>query len=131
MSAAPRSAAPVLKPEPTLSIEMAKLQDSRDQLEQLLRGQLQKHPGLVHVRLRLLELLFESRRTEDFLRLARDHHKTLLNAAGSRQWQRIASMGRMLLRPLSSKETPASLRACRQSFCLSVRLLPAPSAARP
>jgi len=96
--AAPRAVAAATRPvEPTLSIELAKLQDFRDGLEKLLRAKLRAHPGLVQVRLRLLELYFEARRADEFLRLAQEHHKTLLNAANSRQWQRVASMGRMLL----------------------------------
>lgn len=93
----PLSGAPVVDPTMTLAVPPPRLQDFRQGLERLLRAKLQQNPGQPDVRLRLLELYFESRRDQDFLRLAREHHRTLRNAAASRDWRRVASMGRMLL----------------------------------
>lgn len=73
------------------------LQDFHRELEQLLRKQLQQQPGLQDVRLKLLELFYEQRRGADFLAAARPLRQTLKNPETSREWQRVASMGRMLL----------------------------------
>lgn len=74
-----------------------KLQDFYQELEQLLRKQLEQQPGLDDVRLKLLELFFEQHRRDDFVTAARALQRRLgAAAATSRDWQRIASMGRML-----------------------------------
>jgi tryptophan synthase beta chain len=93
----PLSGAPVSDPTMPIALTPPRLQDFREGLEKLLRAKLQQNPGQPDVRLRLLDLYFESRRDQDFLRLAREHHRTLLDASTSREWQRVASMGRMLL----------------------------------
>lgn len=73
------------------------LQDFHRELEQLLRKQLQQQPGLQDVRLKLLELFYEQRRGADFLEAARPFRHALKKPEASREWQRIASMGRMLV----------------------------------
>src|SRR5437879_4639050 len=61
-------------------------------LESLLLQQLKDDPKQHHVRLKLLELYYETRRTEDFMKQARtlaavqrDHN--------AREWQKCISMG--------------------------------------
>jgi tryptophan synthase beta chain len=75
----------------------AKLQDFYTELEQLLRKQLDEKPGLDDVRIKLLELYFEQQRADEFLKTARTFHRLLPKPADSRDWQRVASMGRMLV----------------------------------
>jgi len=75
----------------------ARLQDFYSELEQLLRKQLEEKPGLDDVRMKLLELYFEQQRGEDFLKTARSFHRLLKKPEESRDWQRAASMGRMLV----------------------------------
>lgn len=65
-------------------------------LEKLLRSQLHEHPGLLDLRLKLLELYFETRRAPEFLGEARALSRDLAHKARSREWQRVVSMGRML-----------------------------------
>jgi tryptophan synthase beta chain len=72
-----------------------KLLDFYQELEQLLRKQLEAKPDLQDVRLKLLELYYETRRGEDFVKAARPLHREL--GPKAREWQRIASMGRMLM----------------------------------
>lgn len=74
-----------------------KLQDFHQELEQLLRKQLERQPGLADVRMRLLQLYYETRRPEDFVKTARPLHQSLKDPRASRDWQRVASMGRMLV----------------------------------
>ena len=74
----------------------AKLQDFYQELELLLKKQLEENPGLDDVRVKLLELYFEQHRGEDFVRAARTYHR-LLGSREARDWPRIASMGRMLV----------------------------------
>jgi tryptophan synthase beta chain len=74
-----------------------RLHDFRAELERLMLGQLEQQPGLAEVRARLLELYFEQNRREDFVKQAQIYHRALRQPAESREWQRIASMGRMLL----------------------------------
>ena len=74
-----------------------KLGDFYQQLELLLRQQLDRQPDLQDVRLKLLELYYEMRRPEDFLRAARTLRHAIREPGKSREWQRIASMGRMLV----------------------------------
>jgi tryptophan synthase beta chain len=75
----------------------AKLQDFHAELERLLLKQLEAQPRLDDVRVKLLELYFETHRKDDFVKAARAFHRLLDKAAaGSRDWQRVASMGRML-----------------------------------
>lgn len=73
----------------------AKLQDFYQELELLLKKQLDENPGLDDVRARLLELYFEQHRADDFLKAARTYRR-LLGGKESHDWPRIASMGRML-----------------------------------
>jgi tryptophan synthase beta chain len=75
----------------------AKLQDFYAELEQLLRKQLEEKPALDDVRVKLLELYFEQSRREDFLKAAREFHRRIREPGKSRDWQRVASMGRMLV----------------------------------
>src|SRR5687767_7166771 len=75
----------------------AKLQDFYVELEQLLRKQLEEKPTLDDVRLKLLELYFEQQRAQDFVKTARTFHRLLKKPEESRDWQRVASMGRMLV----------------------------------
>lgn len=65
-------------------------------LEQLLLRQLAEKPELDDVRVKLLELYFEQHRQDDFTKAARAFHRRLRNPEQSREWQRVASMGRML-----------------------------------
>lgn len=74
-----------------------KLQDFYTELEQLLRKQLEDNPALDDVRLKLLELYFEQTRREEFFKAAQVYHRRVLKPEQSREWQRVASMGRMLL----------------------------------
>ena len=74
-----------------------KLHDFYRELEQLLRKQLEQQPDLQDVRLKLLELYYETRRPEDFLKTARPLHHSIREPGKSRDWQRVASMGRMLM----------------------------------
>jgi tryptophan synthase beta chain len=67
------------------------------EMEQLLRKQLVQQPDVDDVRVKLLELYYEMRRTLDFRRDAQALHRRIADPAGSRDWQRVASMGRMLL----------------------------------
>jgi tryptophan synthase beta chain len=75
----------------------SKLQDFYQGLEQLLRKQLAEKPALDDVRVKLLELYFEQYRREDFLRDANALRRRISRPEQSRDWQRVASMGRMLL----------------------------------
>lgn len=73
-----------------------KLHDYRAELERLMLSQLEQQPGLAEVRARLLELYFEQNRRDEFLKHAQHYHRALRQPGESREWQRIASMGRML-----------------------------------
>ena len=73
-----------------------KLQDFYQELEQLLVKQLEEKPSLDDVRMKLLELYFEQHRRDDFVKAARTFSRLLPKRAESRDWQRVASMGRML-----------------------------------
>ncbi|HVT34769.1 MAG TPA: pyridoxal-phosphate dependent enzyme [Nevskiaceae bacterium] len=66
-------------------------------LEKLLRQQLQVEPRSKDLRLKLLELYFDTSRSEDFLREARNLAQDIRNKSSSAEWQRAANMGRMLL----------------------------------
>jgi tryptophan synthase beta chain len=74
----------------------AKLQDFYLELEQLLKKQLEEKPNLDDVRLKLLELYYEQHRKEDFVRTANTYRRRIDKPDQSREWQRVASMGRML-----------------------------------
>jgi tryptophan synthase beta chain len=74
-----------------------KLQDFHRELETLLEKQLAQQPDQDDVRLKLLELYFEQHRGEDFMKLARAYHRRVARPDRSRDWQRVASMGRMLV----------------------------------
>lgn len=74
-----------------------KLQDFYVELEQLLKKQLAEKPALDDVRVKLLELYFEQHRHGDFLRDAHALRRRIAKPEQSRDWQRVASMGRMLL----------------------------------
>ena len=73
-----------------------KLQDFYQELEQLLLKQLEEKPSLDDVRVKLLELYFEQHRRDDFVKAARTFARLQPKRAESRDWQRVASMGRML-----------------------------------
>ena len=75
----------------------AKLQDFYAELEQLLCKQLEEKPGLDDVRMKLLELYFEQHRREEFRRAALVYRRRIEKPEKSRDWQRVSSMGRMLL----------------------------------
>lgn len=81
----------------TAAPQKEKLHDFYRELEQLLCKQLEQQPDLQDVRLKLLELYYETRRPEEFLKTARPLLRALGDPARSREWQRVASMGRMLL----------------------------------
>jgi tryptophan synthase beta chain len=74
-----------------------KLQDFYQELESLLCKQLEQQPHLDDVRLRLLDLYFEQHRNADFVRTAQAYRRRLAKPDASREWQRVASMGRMLV----------------------------------
>lgn len=67
------------------------------QLENLLRGQLRTQPRNHAVRLKLLELYYETRRVGPFLALATEMAELIPDKAASSEWQKCASMGRMLI----------------------------------
>ena len=66
------------------------------QLEQALREQVRRHPDLLLARVMLLELYFKAGRREAFVAEARKLHRRVDNPEGSLEWQRCASMGRLL-----------------------------------
>ena len=68
-----------------------------DQLEGLLTEQLKAQPRNQAARLKLLELYYETQRASQFLRLAQELAQLTPNKAASPEWQKCASMGRMLL----------------------------------
>lgn len=84
-------------PKPTPEPAKAKLQDFYLELEQLLKKQLDEKPNLDDVRLKLLELYYEQHRREDFFRHAQAYRRRVDKPEQSRDWQRVASMGRMLM----------------------------------
>lgn len=84
-------------PQPGSAEGAGKLHDFYQELEQLLKKQLAEKPALDDVRLKLLELYFEQHRRDDFLRDARTLRQLIPKPEQSRDWQRVASMGRMLL----------------------------------
>lgn len=90
-------AVPKAKPAAKAAEPQEKLQDFRDELEVLLRQQLERHPEMDDVRLKLIELYFEQQRGKDFLRAAHTYRRRIEKLDTSREWRRVASMGRMLL----------------------------------
>src|SRR5712692_8716944 len=68
-----------------------------DQLEGLLTEQLKAQPRNATARLKLLELYYETQRATPFLRVAKELAELTPNEAASPEWQKCASMGRMLL----------------------------------
>ena len=68
-----------------------------DQLEGLLTEQLKTQPYNLAVRLKLLELYYETQRATPFLQAAQALAALIPNKAASPEWQKCASMGRMLL----------------------------------
>jgi tryptophan synthase beta chain len=68
-----------------------------EQMEQLLREQLKAQPRNHTARLKLLELYYEAGRTGAFLREAEELAGLTPHKAASPEWQKCASMGRMLL----------------------------------
>ena len=85
----------VARPEPAPA--EPRLHDYRADLERLMLEQLAQQPGRVDVRARLLELYFEQNRRDEFVKQAQALHRALRQPSDSREWQRVASMGRMLL----------------------------------
>lgn len=67
-----------------------------EDLEKLLLDQIGKQPHLLDLRQKLAELYFETRRTDDFLRQARQIHLRIKDPAKSAEWRKVFSMGRML-----------------------------------
>ncbi len=65
-------------------------------LEKLLRQQIEQAPSQIAVRMKLLDLYFETGRREDFLREARQLHARIKNPSQSPDWQKCASMGHKL-----------------------------------
>ena len=68
-----------------------------DQLEGLLTEQLKSQPRNLAARLKLLELYYETQRASQFLRAAQELAELTPNKPASPEWQKCASMGRMLL----------------------------------
>jgi len=68
-----------------------------DQLEGLLTEQLKAQPRNQAARLKLLELYYETQRAAQFLRTAQELADLTPNKAASPEWQKCASMGRMLV----------------------------------
>jgi len=68
-----------------------------DQLEGLLTEQLKAQPRNQAARLKLLELYYETQRATQYLRAAQELADLTPNKAASPEWQKCASMGRMLL----------------------------------
>ncbi len=68
-----------------------------EQMEQLLREQLKAQPRNHTARLKLLELYYEAGRAGAFLREAEELAGLTPDKAASPEWQKCASMGRMLL----------------------------------
>ena len=66
-------------------------------LEKLLRTQLEQEPRSKDLRIKLLELYFETARPEEYLREARFLAQDIRDKSSSPEWQRAANMGRMLL----------------------------------
>lgn len=66
------------------------------QLEQALRDQIKRQPDLLLARVMLLELYFKAGRREAFVIEARKLHRRVDDPASSLEWQRCASMGRLL-----------------------------------
>ncbi len=67
-----------------------------DDLEKLLEQQISKQPNLMNLRLRLAELYYETRRTEDFLRQARQMRALIKGSVNVEEWRKVVSMGRMI-----------------------------------
>lgn len=76
------------------------------QLEGLLREQLHSQPRNHAARLKLLELYYETGRSGPFLAAARELAEMIPDKAASSEWQKCASLGRMLVpeSPLFSTE---------------------------
>ena len=67
-----------------------------DDLEKLLVQQISKQPNLMNLRLRLAELYYETRRTDDFLHQARQMRALIKEGVKSEEWRKVMSMGRMI-----------------------------------
>jgi tryptophan synthase beta chain len=68
-----------------------------DQLEGLLNEQLKAQPRNLSVRLKLLEVYYETQRARQFLQAAQALSELTPNKIASPEWQKCTSMGRMLL----------------------------------
>ena len=66
-------------------------------MEKLLRTQLEHEPRSKDLRLKLLELYFDTGRADEYLREARTLAQDIRNKSASTEWQKAANMGRMLL----------------------------------
>ena len=66
-------------------------------MEQLLRQQIKAEPRSLDLRIKLLELYYETGRGEEFLAEAGVAGRDIRDHKASKEWQRIANMGRMLL----------------------------------
>lgn len=84
-------------PEKSPARGEGKLQDFYQELEQLLKRKLADKPALDDVCLKLLELYYAQNRAGEFLTAAREFRRRLARPQLSLEWQRVASMGRMLL----------------------------------
>ena len=67
-----------------------------EQLERLLVEQLKTQPRNLQARLKLLELYYETQRIGPFMRNAQELAGQVIDKARSVEWQKCASMGRML-----------------------------------
>lgn len=65
-------------------------------LEKLLKQQLAATPGATDLQMKLLELYFETGSRNDFISEASRFARGIKDRAASRDWQKIASMGRTL-----------------------------------
>ncbi|MBI2382887.1 MAG: pyridoxal-phosphate dependent enzyme [Gammaproteobacteria bacterium] len=65
-------------------------------VERLIERQLQDNPGSIDLRLRLLEVYFETRRPAEYLREARNLGHLVHAKSESLDWQRVVAMGRAL-----------------------------------
>lgn len=67
-----------------------------DDLEKLLVEQISTQPNLMNLRLRLAELYYETRRTDDFLHQARQMRALIKPGVKAEEWRKMVSMGRMI-----------------------------------
>ena len=66
-------------------------------LEAMLKQQLKENPQALDLRMKLLELHFDTGRSEEFMHEAQVYARSVKDKGTSREWQKIASMGRTLV----------------------------------